>query len=257
MEADDRYEGLNYRGMISWSSRLQREWPLFAHAFAGLEERAVLDLGCGPGEHCARFASEGWEPTGVDVSAAQIEDARRHHPALDFVHADLGAFSSGLDHGFGAALCIGNVLPNLDDETFDAMLAQLAGLLVPGGRVLLQQLEFGPILSGDRRSIGPIFRPAEGDEPESAFLRIFCPAADPRFVDFLPTRFLLRPGEDQPVQVERAATVRWRARRRSEVEGALVRHGFDVREVWGSPERDPHDAIAGMDLWVLAEWPAG
>ena len=160
MDERDRYEGLKYRGMISWSSRLEREWPLYADVFAGVPERSLLDLGCGPGEHCARFAAEGWRTVGVDVSATQIADARRHHPQLDFVQADLGDLAAALDTRFGAVLCVGNVLPNLDDPTLDAMLGQLARSILPGGRLLLQQLEFGPIRSGRRRSIGPVFRPA-------------------------------------------------------------------------------------------------
>lgn len=252
MNESDRYEGLKYRGMISWSSRLEREWPLYAEVFADVPERSLLDLGCGPGEHCARFATEGWRTVGVDVSASQIEDARRHHPELEFVQADLGDLGSALDGRFGAVLCVGNVLPNLDDPTLDSMFGQLARSVVPGGRLLLQQLEFGPIRSGKRRSIGPVFRPATDDEPESAFLRMFCPTDDPGLVDFLPTRMLLRPGAELPVEIERARTVRWRARSREEVEAAVLAHDFRILGVWGSPERTDHDPVSGQDLWLLA-----
>ena len=258
MNPEDRYEGLDYRKMISWSSRLQREWPLFAELFADAPVRSILDLGCGPGEHCARFALDGWQTVGVDASRSQIEAARQTHPDLDFVQADLGELQSQvqgqsqLQGPFGAAVCIGNVLPSLDDDTFDRFLAQLSGLLMPGALFLIQQLEFGPILSGQRRSIGPIFRPAEGDQPQSAFLRIFCPAGDKRRVDFIPVRLHLHPGQDPPAKLERAESIQWRARRRDDVEVALTGHGFTVEAVWGSPEKDDHDPVEGKDLWVLA-----
>jgi len=252
MNQNDRYEGLDYRGMIQWSGHLQREWPLFGQVFAGVPERSLLDLGCGPGEHCARFASEGWSTTGVDVSKTQVETALEFHPDLEFIESDLGRLTDHLDRRYGAALCIGNVLPNLDDETFSAMLAQLSELLLPGAVLLIQQLEFGPILARKRRSIGPIFQPGEGDAPESAFLRIFCPDECGRTVRFLPTRLLLRPGSDPPVSLDRVESIVWRARRRDEVEEELGGHGFTVEAVWGSPERTDHDPQAGTDLWVVA-----
>lgn len=250
MADEDRYEGLGYREMIAWSSRLQREWPLYESVLAPVPARSLLDLGCGPGEHCARFASEGWATLGVDVSATQIDTAREHHPDLDFVRSDLGALSALPDREFGAALCVGNVLPSLDDETLDAMLEQLARRVVAGGVLLIHQLEFGPILSRERRCIGPIFR-ADGDR-ETVFLRIFSPGDDDRYVDFFPTRLALDPAAEIPVTIDRVESIRMRARRRPELEQMLARHGFTVEAVYGSPEQTPHDPVAGQDLWILA-----
>lgn len=250
MAHEDRYEGLEYREMIAWSSRLKREWPLYEFAFGGVPARTLLDLGCGPGEHCARFAAEGWSTLGVDGSETQIASAREHHPDLEFTCADLAGLDELPDREFGAVLCVGNVLPSLDDETLEALLGQLALRVVEGGHFLLHQLEFGPILSGDRRCIGPIFRP-DGDR-ETAFLRIFSPGEDERCVDFFPTRLALDPGAEVPVTLDRVEKIRMRARRRPELEESLIRHGFTVSGVWGSPERTVHDPDAGQDLWILA-----
>ena len=50
---------------------------------------AVLDLGCGCGVPLARdLAARGYEVTGVDLSAVQVERARRLVPAARFLHAD-------------------------------------------------------------------------------------------------------------------------------------------------------------------------
>jgi 2-polyprenyl-3-methyl-5-hydroxy-6-metoxy-1,4-benzoquinol methylase len=50
---------------------------------------AVLDLGCGCGVPLARdLAGRGYEVTGVDLSAVQIERARHLVPAARFLHAD-------------------------------------------------------------------------------------------------------------------------------------------------------------------------
>jgi len=250
LERGDRYEGLDYRAMIAWSARLQREWPMYEQLLADAPHRTLLDLGCGPGEHCARFTAEGWTTLGVDVSSAQIRDARAHHPDLEFAQLDLAHLGELGDRTFGAVLCVGNVLPGLDDETFDAMLDDLSSRIVDGGRLLLHQLEFGPILAGERRSIGPVF--TRDEQGESAFIRIFCAAEDPRFVDFFPTRLRVSPGTDPPVSVERVESIRMRARRREEIEAAMASRGFAVLGCWGSPERTPHDGDKGQDLWLLA-----
>ena len=50
----------------------------------------VLDAGCGCGVPVARdLVAAGHHVTGVDVSAVQIDRARRLVPAAEFVRADL------------------------------------------------------------------------------------------------------------------------------------------------------------------------
>ena len=49
----------------------------------------VLDLGCGPGLPATRLLADRFEVTGVDISEAQLEAARRNVPEASFVHDDL------------------------------------------------------------------------------------------------------------------------------------------------------------------------
>jgi SAM-dependent methyltransferase len=83
------YDALSYR------YRGDTEEPEhYATWLAQLRERvpaggAVLDLGCGCGVPLTRdLAASGYEVTGVDLSAVQIERARRLVPAARFLHAD-------------------------------------------------------------------------------------------------------------------------------------------------------------------------
>src|SRR5258706_3126455 len=48
----------------------------------------VLDLGAGTGELSARIAERGATVLGLDASPEMVSDARRKHPALEFVHGD-------------------------------------------------------------------------------------------------------------------------------------------------------------------------
>jgi SAM-dependent methyltransferase len=53
----------------------------------------VLDLGCGPGLYCQRLALEGHRCTGIDISPASIDYARRqassNHLDIDYIHQDI------------------------------------------------------------------------------------------------------------------------------------------------------------------------
>ena len=55
----------------------------------------VVDLGCGPGDLTARLA-ERWpdaQVVGVDSSPSMLAEARRDHPEITWVEADLAAYA--------------------------------------------------------------------------------------------------------------------------------------------------------------------
>jgi SAM-dependent methyltransferase len=83
------YDALSYR------YRGDTEAPAhYATWLAQLQKRvagggAVLDLGCGCGVPLARdLAAGGYDVTGVDLSAVQVERARHLVPTASFLHAD-------------------------------------------------------------------------------------------------------------------------------------------------------------------------
>lgn len=106
--------------------------PLLDAAGVGPGAR-VLDLGCGPGVVCGLAAERGALPTGADVSAGMVAEARRRHPGLAFVQADAVELPFG-DGAFDA--CVGNfVLNHLPAP--EAAVAELARVLAPGGSLAL------------------------------------------------------------------------------------------------------------------------
>jgi SAM-dependent methyltransferase len=93
----------------------------------------VLDVGCGPGILLSAALARDARPTGVDVSPGMIAEARRRHPAVDLVEADVTDLPLA-DGAFDAA--VGNfVLNHLPAP--ERAVAEVARVLAPGGAVAL------------------------------------------------------------------------------------------------------------------------
>ena len=256
---DDRFGNLGgvqgYRHLFAWSERLDREWPFLASELGRAPERSVVDLGCGPGEHLGRLATEGWSAVGIDLSPAQIDSARTHHPQVEFHVGSMDQLDVLTARRFGAALCLGNVLPNIDDATFAKTLEQLRLRLLPGGVVILQLLDFTRILSGRRRAIGPVFRPPRAgaaDTDETVFLRLFRPGPDERHVHFIPITFTLHASGEPVLDVDPAQRVVHRAWTEPELRTLLRGAGFEDVRAFGNLQGTAHDPTHSDDLVLVA-----
>jgi len=99
----------------------------------------ILEVGCGNGRDAAFFASLGHQVTGIDASAAAIEQCRKAYAALDsaFLHGTLPDLSNRLRKPFDALYCrfVLHAMP-LHEEV--ALLDEASLLLRPGGRVFLE-----------------------------------------------------------------------------------------------------------------------
>jgi SAM-dependent methyltransferase len=98
------------------------------------ESGVVLDLGCGAGVPCTAALAEHYDVLGVDISAAQLELARRLVPKARFRKADIAAVDFP-DGGFDAVTAfysIGHVPRQRHAEIF----ARIAKWLRPGGLFL-------------------------------------------------------------------------------------------------------------------------
>jgi SAM-dependent methyltransferase len=99
----------------------------------------ILDLCCGSGRHALPLARLGCRVTGIDVSAEAVAHARRaaddERLAVDLRVGDVRALPT--DVRADVALCMGNAFGYLDHEGTEAFLADVAGLVVPGGALVL------------------------------------------------------------------------------------------------------------------------
>ncbi len=99
----------------------------------------VLDAGCGPGRVGSQLAGAGHEVVGVDIDPVLIAAAQDDHPGPTWLVADLAELdlaATGIDDGFDAVVCAGNVMTFLDPATRQSVLDRLAVHLRPGGRIV-------------------------------------------------------------------------------------------------------------------------
>ena len=130
------YDALSYRyrsdteepeHYATWLARLRELVPV---------DGAVLDLGCGCGVPLARdLAARGYEVTGVDLSAVQVERVRRLVPAGRFLHAD--ATRVGFPpSSFDAVVSLYTLIHMPLDEQ-PPLLGRIGRWLRPGGWLLV------------------------------------------------------------------------------------------------------------------------
>ncbi len=255
-DADDPYSRFSYRRLIAWPERIARERPFLERQIARSPGSSLLDLGCGTGEHALLFASLGIETTGVDRSDKMIERAReyqdRHPPhGPRFVLGDFAELPTLVADSFGTAICLGNVLPHLDDATLDRCLEAWHRRLVPEGRLIVQLLNYERILGEGIRHLPLNFRDDPKGEGEIVFLRLMTPIDD-HHIRFQPTTLRLRPGHDPALELKATKEVRLRAWRRPELESRLAARGFRCAAAHGDMSGGLYLPRESADLVLVA-----
>lgn len=253
--ADDRYAKFDYSRLIAWDERLKREWPLLEEMLRGAPSRNVLDLGSGTGEHARFLASKDFHVVGVDASPAMIDKSRAATTGGDarFVAGDLREIDSVVDEPFGAALCIGNVLPHLSgDGDLDRLAAGLRRLLLPGAPFLLQLINYDRIEMKKERALPLTFLP-DADEPGATiiFMRTMELLPGGRVI-FMPTTLRQRTDREPPIEMVASRRVEIRGWRRPQIESAFRGAGFASIEVFGSYQKAPFDPAESRDLILIA-----
>lgn len=94
----------------------------------------VLDIGCGAGLPLTRALAEDFDVTGVDISARQVELARRNVPTARFIHGDVTALDFA-PASFDAAVASYSLfhIPRGEHRTLFRLVARW---LHPGGILL-------------------------------------------------------------------------------------------------------------------------
>lgn len=248
----DKYSRIEYRRLIAWPQRIEREAPLLEKVLSTGPLRRLLDLGCGTGEHARFLVSRGYEVVGVDSSESMLASASDQplEPGLEFVEGDIRQLATMVEGRFGGAICLGNTLPHLrGEDDLEALLAGLQQRLLAGAPLVLQLLNYERIFQRDERHLPLNFRPDEGGE--IVFLRLM-ELKDNGEVLFFPSTLKLDPEADPPLEVKASKKVRLRGWRVGELEAALDRAGFSQRFLHGAFDESRFVPGDSRDLIIVA-----
>ena len=142
---DDRWKRMEERG----------EW---VHGEADLvcwfEPDSVLDAGCGTGRVAIELDRRGIDVVGVDVDGRMLAEARGKAPQVPWILGDLTdvevAGPDGARRLFDLVVMAGNVMVFVALGTEAAIVANMAGHLAPGGRLVSGfQLGLTPLTFAD------------------------------------------------------------------------------------------------------------
>ena len=128
---------------------------------------ALADVGCATGGHAFGLAAAGWRVFGLDTAAPMLAAARAKaaasragvpdpsRPLPEFIEGgmlDVGRFFA--PGSLSALLCLGNTLPHLRDrDEIRLFLGMAARALVPGGRLVVQVLNYARIMGAGIRAL--------------------------------------------------------------------------------------------------------
>ena len=103
----------------------------------------ILDAGSGMGRVGAALAARGHHVVGVDFDPEILEQSRRTYPELPLVDSRLDELTpdtltaAGHPTSYDLVVCVGNVMILLAPDTERTVLANLAAVLAPEGRMLV------------------------------------------------------------------------------------------------------------------------
>ncbi|MCB9134764.1 MAG: class I SAM-dependent methyltransferase [Anaerolineales bacterium] len=91
----------------------------------------ILELGCGAGKPTTQHLAVRFKVTGVDISAKQIQLARRNVPGMRFIQSDMGKLD--FPPNSFAGVCAFYVFNHFPREELPEMLGKIARWLQSGG----------------------------------------------------------------------------------------------------------------------------
>ncbi|RMD74851.1 MAG: class I SAM-dependent methyltransferase [Lentisphaerae bacterium] len=116
----------------------------------------ILDIGCGPGSLCGALTRLGFTVHGLDLDPRMIEQARTHYPECTFDCADFLQWEDVAS--FDAVLCLGNTLSYFSPVALPGALRKIGMRLKPGGRCILQTVNWDFLQSRIPCDLPPIQR---------------------------------------------------------------------------------------------------
>jgi len=113
---------------------------LFQQRYLGREKRAILDVGCGPGNNCRLLydLNSNYQLTGIDLSEKMVELANINAPDCTFIKQDIRKLPMDVHYdAVIASFCI----VHLSDDELEAFIPKIGRILNKDGYLYLSFIE--------------------------------------------------------------------------------------------------------------------
>jgi ubiquinone/menaquinone biosynthesis C-methylase UbiE len=201
----------------------------------------LVDVGCGHGRHALALAQRGSTVVGVDFAIALLTEARHLGAKLGvqacWVRGDMRILPFRREY-FDAAILLDAFGLFETEADNDAVLANIARILVPHGRLCLKVVNGGPILAD--------FRGSDTEEREGTVVAIS------RKLTLEPPRItekIVVSGSRGNGEYER----RQRLYRSEEIYRMVESAGFSVVGVFSSADGIPFEPTISATMWLIIE----
>ena len=202
-------------------------------SFSTLQEKTLLDVGCGKGDLVLELSTSFGHLTGIDLDSSMLEDASAAAPDnTSFLRLDMMDLRKQFGkEAFDGLLCFGNTLPHLPDlRSISEFLRQAGNVLKGNGKLLLQIINYDRILDQDVRSLPTI------DTDHCSFVRNYNYDSQAHLVDFETILKIKTSGEHI------VNKIRLYPLRKAELHSMLLDAGFLSISYYGNFRLDPPSA---------------
>jgi len=117
----------------------------FLKDYAGSPGNALLDVGCGSGHYCGRFAADWFKPLGIDLDKAMIAEAQQRYPEAEFRCLDMRRVDE-IGKQFNCIWSIGNVMAHLPADDLAPFISKIYKLLEPNGYWIMQVMNWDTLV---------------------------------------------------------------------------------------------------------------
>lgn len=246
-ESAEFYRGLaeNYDAMTRFQQRLPGERAMLSGWRELWQFDRALDTACGTGLHAIALAQLGVNVTAADLSPEMLAQARENATTagvtIHWAEAAMEGLGPAVAGPFDLILCLGNSLPHLlDDQALAAAFAGFHRLLTPGGHLLLQLINYEPVLAAQRRIV------ALNREGEREFIRFYDFGAELLRFNILEIDWLQQP------PAHRLGSVPLNPWRLAGLQPALTAAGFGAISLYGDMQRTDFDPLGSPNLVIAA-----
>jgi len=231
-----------YDKMTGYEKALKSRRDLYKKILLG-EMTTAVDLGCGTGLDSIALSLNGLSVTGFDISTGMIEHAKEKASGLNlkikFYNYSLDAIPETFSNMYSFAVSMGNTLANLDKKGVRQAFINCYRMLQPGGKFLLQILNYEKILKNRERIVN-ITR-----EGEKNYVRFYDFCGDE-------INFNILSFDESGLKNKQLNTTKLYSYNCAELKELLSGAGFTGIEYFGSLSKEVFDMESSKDIIILA-----